>query len=117
MKYIVIHDGAIRVEQGDLALEDIQRLVGGSVEHVTLRVNTDNSVISLYCNEEGKLEGLRPNFFIPKLDDIIVGDAIVCGTDPDGATRDLTDGEIYTVNMAKSGRYDWLPQLNLGIPA
>lgn len=53
----------------------MQQLVGGLIEPIKI---ADNVV--LICNEEGKLLGLEPNFFIGALGDVICGPVIVAGT-------------------------------------
>ena len=61
-------------------LKNFQRIVDGPIEVVHL---SDNAV--LVCNEEGKLRGLRKNFILgPIRRDVIVGEAIVVGTDGEG---------------------------------
>ncbi len=52
-------------------LENLQKTVGGNIEIV----NYKNVLI--ICNESGKLLGLEPNIYL--LNDMIVGDIIVCG--------------------------------------
>ena len=60
------------------SLKNLQKIVGGFIQTVTL---TSNTVI--ICNEEGKIKGLEPNFIIgtAPFQDVIVGEAIVIGTD------------------------------------
>ena len=53
-------------------LENLQRIVGGYIEVVTL----PNGVLCI-CNEDGKNMGLEENFRIPG--DVIVGTVIICG--------------------------------------
>lgn len=70
------------------SLENLQKTVGGYIEAVTL---TDEIVI--LCNEEGKLQHLERNFFLPF--DTIVGTAIICGRD--GAEfSDIPEGFFKT---------------------
>lgn len=57
-------------------LEVFQNLVGGWIEHVTLKPG-----IGLIMNEEGKLHGMEPNFYLQKLNDMIVGPAVFVGED------------------------------------
>jgi len=58
-------------------LKNLQIHVGGPIEVVPL---THNSVI--ICNEEGKIDGLPPNFMFGDVD-MICGTVIVCGVDGD----------------------------------
>ena len=59
-----------------VTLKNLQNTVGGMIEVVPV---TDNAVI--ICNEEGKINGLQPNFLMgfPPLQDCVVGDVIVIG--------------------------------------
>lgn len=59
-----------------VTLKNLQNTVGGMIEVVPL---TDNAVI--ICNEEGKINGLQPNFLMgfPPFQDCVVGDVIVIG--------------------------------------
>ena len=58
-------------------LERFQMIVKGYIETVPL---TTGSVI--ICNEEGKIDGLAPNFMFGDID-MICGTVIVCGVDGD----------------------------------
>lgn len=84
------------VEYGVLvnSLEALQALVGGNIEFLPLRHEDfhGDAPAHGYCNEEGKLEGLEPNLIATMLfrafgclpdDDVIVGDVVVLGDDPD----------------------------------
>lgn len=56
-------------------LENLQETVGGFIETVPI-----GSAVCI-CNEEGKLRGLQPNFWLGKMySDLIVGTAIIVGT-------------------------------------
>ena len=57
-------------------LGTLQQLVDGYIETHTL---TDGLV--MIVNEEGKLKGLEPNFYVDRLKDTILGTAIFCGED------------------------------------
>ena len=74
------------VKHINLTLENLQGIVGGPIETVTVR--TDPTVVMI-LNEEGKLRGLKPNFMKGSLlyHDIIVGTVIVCGA----GEEDFTD--------------------------
>ena len=70
-------------------LGTLQQLVDGYIETHTL---TDGLV--MIVNEEGKLKGLEPNFYVDRLKDTILGTAIFCGEDGEEFTdideHDLT---------------------------
>lgn len=98
IKVIVIEAGetAIKViEKFDHSLENMQKLVGGWLEAVRV---TDS--ITLWMNEEGKLQGLPPNFYLTDANgqplDIVVGDVLIAGT-KNHDTVSLTDAEIAEV--------------------
>ena len=55
-------------------LKNFQKIVEGSIEVVSYWPDT-----VIIANEEGKLKGLRPNFYLGT--DLIVGTVIVCGVD------------------------------------
>lgn len=59
-------------------LENFQKIVGGYIEAVPYWPDT-----VIIVNEEGKLKGLKPNFYMGAFPygDLIVGTAIVCGVD------------------------------------
>ena len=77
-------------------LETQQKLVGGYIEAVAL-----GDGIYLTCNEEGKLNGLSPNFALPG--DVIVGDAFFCRVDSEGECCSLTEADVTRIRM-KVGR-------------
>lgn len=74
------------VRQVKNELKAFQELVGGFIEPLKFE---HQSV--LLCNEEGKLMGLPFNF--PLWNDIIVGTAVIVGTDGDSFT-DVSDQTI-----------------------
>jgi hypothetical protein len=57
-------------------LDALQDLVGGYIEPIRM---ADGLV--MIVNEEGKLHGLEPNFFVAALNDMILGPAVFCGED------------------------------------
>ena len=76
--------------EGDLT--SMQVLVGGWIEIVT--INDDPSII-LICNEEGKLEGLEPNFSFRG--DLIVGTVFFARGDDEGDIIGLEDGDSVII--------------------
>lgn len=75
-------------------LDDLQRYVGGWIEYVPT-----NEDVTLYCNEEGKIEGLPPNPLATSLfgsllmpGDYLAGDVILLGPiDDEGASTSIDD--------------------------
>ena len=77
MTAIIKHPGQPAVSQEvENSLKALQKLVGGYIETVSLPHG-----VCMIVNEEGKLQGLQPNF---RLDhDLIVGTAVFVGVDGD----------------------------------
>lgn len=78
------------------SLDNLQAVVGGYIE----AVRVDDS-ITIWVNEEGKLQGLAPNFMLldssNRAYDLIAGNVIITGTDEEGNSVSLTDSEIEIV--------------------
>lgn len=68
-------------------LEALKSLVDGYIEVVRLEDN-----ILLICNEEGKIQGLPPNFSTGR--DVIVGTAVFVSFDGKEDFTDLDDWQI-----------------------
>lgn len=79
-----------KVEEVKNDLATFQGLVGGYIEAVNA-----GQGICLVCNEEGKIEGLQPNF--PIGNDVIVGTAVFVAYGNDGDFAGLTDTQIDIV--------------------
>lgn len=72
IKVIVVRVGQPpRTELIENTLESFQSVVGGNIEIVRF------SDFLMVCNEDGKFQGLTPNFRLPH--DIICGDVLFCG--------------------------------------
>jgi hypothetical protein len=86
------HPGAMwRTLDMPPTLEEISKIVCGNIEMVP---NYHTKAI-MYCNEEGKMHSLSPNFFITnengKIIDCILGSVVMFGpNDGDGNESDLT---------------------------
>lgn len=97
------------VEFIEPTLEASQEIVGGFVEMV------DGGSVGLYgidlwCNEEGKLQGLLPNFGLKRPGgrfpfDIVAGDAFFAAHDGDGGMASLTETQVANVlgYLARNG--------------
>lgn len=93
---IISTDGQVRAVDTLPNLAALQKVVGGYLECLTLRESPN---VHLYCNEEGKLDGLPGNrlatelaeHYIPGFarHDIICGDVIVLGSTTDGEEADV----------------------------
>ena len=87
-------------------LKTLQGLVGGWIQAVDLKPN-----LTLWVNEEGKLDGLPVNGFATEMwdsvygaTDIVVGPAVFTGgTDDDGDTIGLTDSQIEALKQVWLG--------------
>lgn len=78
-------------------LKVMQQLVGGHIE--TLRIS-DNGI--LVMNEEGKLLGLEPNFYLGAIGDTIVGPVLVVGED----FVSLPDDEAAEISRIMRGGFE-----------
>lgn len=78
----------------DGSLESLQRLVGGLIEHV--RFTRDTGIL---VDEEGKLKGLAPNFFLPTVMDDLVGTVVFVGEAGEEFT-DVPELEARTIMRA-----------------
>lgn len=64
------------------SLERLQAAVGGWIESVPGKIRHEGRLREAYCNEEGKLEGLRPNKRATEASslgftDVLVGDVVI----------------------------------------
>lgn len=78
------------------SLENMQKAVGGHLEAMVLHSHEGRDVV-LWLNEEGKLNGLKPNIGLyanNQLVDIIVGDVLITSSDIEGETTSLNDAEL-----------------------
>lgn len=84
------------IEKFEHSLENLQEVVGGYIE----AVRVDDS-ITIWVNEEGKLQGLAPNFMLidnsNRAYDLVAGNVVITGTDEEGNSVSLTDKEIEIV--------------------
>lgn len=79
----------------DNTLEEKQKLVGGYIEQAFLP--KDDSVV-LICNEEGKINGMKPNRDIGH--DIIFGPFLIVGNDyENGGYKSLTSEQILNYKI------------------
>lgn len=91
MKAIIKEAGkSPRVEEIENDLETIKSLVGGYIEVVGMEEN-----ILLICNEEGKLNGLPPNFSMGH--DTIVGTAVFVAFDGKEDFTGLSDTQMLLI--------------------
>lgn len=80
-------------------LKTAQRIVGGRIEIVSVSRGID-----MIVNEEGKMNGNKPNFYFTQngYTDLIFGDVLFTGVNYEEGTQiSLTDGQIQYV-------LDWL---------
>ena len=82
--------------EGEVTLAFMQKAVGGYIERVVCEALPPGT--SVYCNEEGKLQGLSPNFAV--WGDVVVGSVIAVGEDEEGDTRSLTEDEATAICRA-----------------
>lgn len=79
-----------KVEEVENKLEVFQKIVGGHIEVVRMEEN-----ILLICNEEGKINGLPPNFSMGY--DVIVGTAVFVAFDGKEDFTGLSDTQMLLI--------------------
>lgn len=80
------------VKEIEDTLDDKQLIVGGLIECVGM---PDVKHVDLYVNEEGKLDRLPGNFWLPEYEDCVVGTCFMIGYDENtGENVSLTDKQI-----------------------
>ncbi len=77
----------------------MQQLVGGDIE--TVRIS-DRAI--LVMNEEGKIFGLEPNFYLGAIGDTIVGPVLVVGEDGEDFAS-LPDDEAAEISRIMRGGF------------
>lgn len=93
------------LEDFECSLEASQKFVGGYVEAVRV-----NNSITMWLNEEGKLNGLTPSYHLLNggvVYDIVVGNSFFCGTDSEGDNISLTDAEIDEIKLRFINRHNF----------
>lgn len=78
----------------DKGLEPLQEIVGGCIDVVYL---PDIDDIHGFCNDEGLLIGMEPNFYRPDFGDAIVGPAVFLGSGADGDSVGLTPKQVKRI--------------------
>lgn len=88
MRVIIKEVGKLpQIQNIENTLEVLKELVGGYIEVV--RMSDD---ILMICNEEGKLQGLPPNFSTGY--DVIVGTVVFVSFDGEEDFTDLNDWQV-----------------------
>ena len=75
-----------------LGLKDMQDMVGGLIECLHMGYGVD-----CWLNDEGKLLGLSPNFFLVNsgsIIDVVCGDVFFASSNEEGETIGLTDEQV-----------------------
>lgn len=78
------------------SLENMQKSVGGYIEALTIHESKDGRRLTVWLNEEGKINDLPPNFAIVnngQVLDIVMGNVLIT-SDIEGETVGLNDEEI-----------------------
>ena len=74
-------------------LESLQDLVEGWIERVGIKKG-----LALVINEEGKMHRMEPNFYLSKINDLIVGPAVFVGEAGEDFT-DISDSDLEMVML------------------
>lgn len=93
-------EGQIELHDADPTLEWLQEKVDGWIEPVTVELG-DETILTLYVNEEGKITGLDRNPIASRLahhygavyrDDWVAGNVVILGgVDAEGETMELPE--------------------------
>lgn len=78
----------------DKGLKPLQEIVGGDIDVVYL---PDIDDIHGFCNDEGLLIGMEPNFYRPDFGDAIVGPAIFMASGADGESESLSPEQVKRI--------------------
>ena len=107
-------------EVEDISLEYQKSIVGGWIELAYIDY-LNSKGIDMFCNEEGKLFGLKPSIYLldgeDNIYDVICGNVYFVSHDDDGNTIGLTDEQVEVVkDIFTSGRcivakYGMLPYI------
>lgn len=81
----------VAIEKG---LKPLQEIVNGGIDVVYLP-NIDD--IHGYCNDEGLLIGMEPNFYRPDYGDAIVGPAVFMASGADGESESLSPEQVKKI--------------------
>lgn len=114
-------EGCWRVRRIPNTLESFQSIVEGLIEQVCIEGELSGDArrsVSLYVNEEGKLDGMEPTLerrHRGRTVDVLVGPVVAIGeTDDEGETVDITDDELRFLATGCDGQL--LPVLAIGAP-
>ena len=85
-------------------LENMQKVVGGYIEALTVHESDNGRELVVWLNEEGKLIGLEPNFVLAiketgKVADIVMGNVLITAVNEKGDTAGLTDADVQTIKQ------------------
>lgn len=78
----------------DKGLMPLQEIVGGNIDVVYLP-NIDD--IHGFCNDEGLLIGMEPNFYRPDYGDAIVGPAVFMASGEGGESESLSPEQVKRI--------------------
>lgn len=85
-------DKAPYVKEIENTLETKQEIVGGLIECVEM---PDMRNVDLFVNEEGKLDNLKGNFWLPEYEDCVVGTCFMVGYNPEECDNvSITDEQV-----------------------
>ena len=97
------------IKEVENELKTYQEIVGGYIEYIGCPTCEE---IDLVCNEEGKLDKLEGNFFIPEYEDCLVGTVFAVGYNDEGDFISITDEQVKIVTEYME-KYSLLENENL----
>lgn len=103
------------VKEIEHTLENMQNIVGGLIECVQF---PNVKGVDIYVNEEGKLDGLLGNFWLPEYEDCVVGTCFMVGYNPrNGENISITEKQIEQckeyIKYFDLGKYDLYSDFSL----
>lgn len=78
-------------------LDELQKLVGGSIESAFLSIDLDERNITLFCNEEGKIMHLPAHIWLYNKLDFVVGPMIFVKYNDEGEIISLDANEVKLI--------------------
>jgi hypothetical protein len=103
--HTVLHivNGTLTAKEYDRrpTLADMQALVGGLIERAWDEASTGGRSIDVWANEEGLLNGMQPNVYLPHTRSVLHGPVFVSASNADGETVGLTPAEVARVVCGK----------------
>lgn len=92
----------IELETRIVDYEELNKAIGGYIEHITFNSELENAKIDVWCDEEGKLKNLSPQCIIAdlkaeKVIDVIAGPLVFTSRDREGNSLTLSEKQVEII--------------------